>query len=180
MESNTTRSKWKLRDVIIEHSKSDDFYIAAQEWEPIWYDEDEDCQSECICGKQHIKELNAIKNKYTGYELIVGSECINYFMELDTTNVFKRLGEIKTNPELAMTPKLLNAISRLNILDNWQLNFYSNTSLKRNLNSKQMAKRIEINKKVVDVISKRRYQFIESQKSTSILSDTEVCELLGL
>ena len=181
MVSDLTRSKWKLRDVIIKYSKSNDFIEASREWDPIWYDEDTTCQSECICGKQHIKELNAIVNRFTGHELIVGSECINYFMDLDTTNIFKRLGEIKNDNQLAMTPKLLTAISRLNILTNQELTFYHNTALKRNLSHKQMAWRVSINKKVINTITSRRNKFIFEQKAgDSILSQREVDLLLGI
>lgn len=156
-EIEITRQKWKLRDVIIEHSISDDFIIAASEWIPVWYDEDESCESVCICGKKHIKELNAIKNKYNGTQLIVGSECINYFIaDLNTINVFKRLGEIKQDYTIAMTPKLLTAISRLNILTYGELNFYESTCRKRNLSTKQMNWRISINKKVIQTIAARR------------------------
>ena len=179
--SDDSRLKWKLRDVILEHSISDDFIIAAREWDPVWYDEDETCDSECICGKKHIKELNAIVNRFNGTELVVGSECINYFMDLDTTNVFKRLGEIKKDFRLPMTPKLLTAISRLNILNDWELTFYENTSRKRNLSAKQMNWRITINKKVIDTILIRRNKFMYDQNnSSSILTDDEVCNALGI
>ena len=181
MTSDITRSKWKLRDVILEHSISDDFIIASREWTPIWIDEDETCESECICGKKHIKELNAIEHNHSGTVLIVGSECINYFIDLDTTNVFKRLAEIKKDYTKPMTPKLLTAISRLNILNDWELNFYFNTSGKRKPSKKVMDVRIRINKKVISAIRARRNKYVHEQNSgSSILTDEQVCEALGI
>lgn len=174
-----SRNKWKLRDVILEYSESQDFASAAREWDPVWYDEDPTCDSECICGKKHIKELNAIKNRKNGTELIVGSECVNYFMEdLDTTNIFARLTELKSDITLPMTPKLLTAIEKLKILNNWDLAFYKNTQRKRSLNDKQLAKRISINRKVLSALAARKRGTERFKKANSILTDAEVKDML--
>jgi len=179
IKEETTRAQWKLRNVILEHSKSQDFSTASREWEPVWYDEDVECESECICGKQHIKELNAIRNKNNGVELIVGSECIKYFIEdLDTTNIFSRLTEIKSDPTKAMTPKLLAAIEKLNILNDWDLRFYKDTQRKQLLSLKQLEKRDSINKKVIHILACRKRATERLKEVNSILSEDEVNKIL--
>lgn len=57
---------------------------AVKEWEIIDCEEDEQCDSFCICGKEHIRYLYTIRNTETGKTLYpIGSSCIKKFQRDD-------------------------------------------------------------------------------------------------
>lgn len=72
--------KYDLINVVINNSVSDFWDNAVTEWDISYYEEDEDCSSKCICGKENIKYLFTIRNRLNGNELFpIGSRCIKRF-----------------------------------------------------------------------------------------------------
>jgi hypothetical protein len=47
---------------VLDASRSDYWETAVYEWEIVDYEEDESCESACICGKQGIRYLYTIRN----------------------------------------------------------------------------------------------------------------------
>ena len=69
---------------VLEASRSDCWEEAVYEWDIVDYEEDDDCESVCICGKQGIRYLYTIRNKETGKQLYpIGSSCIKRFERED-------------------------------------------------------------------------------------------------
>lgn len=69
---------------VLDASHSDYWETAVYEWEIVDYEEDESCESACICGKQGIRYLYTIRNKETGKQLYpIGSSCIKKFERED-------------------------------------------------------------------------------------------------
>lgn len=69
-----------LKAAVLPHCDSKSWKEACEEWRPDRFDEDEDCATDCVCGKDHIRYIHYIKHKRTGYELgPIGSECIHKF-----------------------------------------------------------------------------------------------------
>ena len=65
---------------VLDASYSDCWEDAVYEWEIVDYEEDEDCESVCICGKQGIRYLYTIRNRETRIQLYpIGSSCIRKF-----------------------------------------------------------------------------------------------------
>lgn len=65
---------------IIENSKSNTWEGAVHEWSISDWDEDPEVQETCICGKENIRYLYSIENKYTKKILEpIGSQCIKKF-----------------------------------------------------------------------------------------------------
>lgn len=65
---------------VINCSESDNWQDAVLEWDIEDCEEDLSCSSECICGKENIKYLYTIRNRYNGKMLFpIGSSCINKF-----------------------------------------------------------------------------------------------------
>ncbi len=63
---------------VIYSSESNKWESAAKEWKVIYYGEDEG--NTCICGKEEIKYISRIFNRFNGNELYpIGSRCINKF-----------------------------------------------------------------------------------------------------
>lgn len=73
---------------VIELSVSDNWGEAVEEWDIIDCEEDISCSSECVCGKENIRYLYAIRNVYNGSILFpIGSSCINKFGRRDLREV---------------------------------------------------------------------------------------------
>lgn len=69
---------------VINNSEADCWEDAALEWDIDDYEEDLSCSSECVCGKENIKYLYTIRNRYNGKTLFpIGSSCINKFERND-------------------------------------------------------------------------------------------------
>ena len=65
---------------VIRSSESDNWKDAVVEWDIDDCEEDLSCSSECVCGKENIKYLYTIRNRYSGRILYpIGSSCINKF-----------------------------------------------------------------------------------------------------
>lgn len=57
---------------------------AVREWEIVDCEEDEECESYCVCGKEHIRYLYTIRNVETGRQIYpIGSSCIQKFQRDD-------------------------------------------------------------------------------------------------
>ena len=69
---------------VIENSFGDTWDEAVEEWKITECEEDEECSSRCICGKEDIKYLYTIRNEYTNVVLFpIGSCCIKKFNRND-------------------------------------------------------------------------------------------------
>lgn len=69
---------------VIDNSVSNNWEGAVAEWDIVDFDEDKDLSSSCICGKEGIKYLYRIKNRFNNEELFpIGSTCINKFERED-------------------------------------------------------------------------------------------------
>ncbi len=73
---------------VISSSESDTWEEAVDEWEIVDCEEDMECRSACICGKENIRYLYTIQNTYNGNKLYpIGSSCINKFGRSDLREV---------------------------------------------------------------------------------------------
>ena len=83
---------------VIDESLADNFKEAVEEWDIIDCEVDENCSSRCICGKESIKYLFRIKNRFTKAELFpIGSRCIQKFERRDLNiqvTTYEKLGKL--------------------------------------------------------------------------------------
>ena len=100
-----------LINQVISESDSSTWEDAVQEWEIEDCDEDKECKSSCICGKEELRYLYTIRNQNNGNELFpIGSRCIKKFERDDlnyTTSLyeslFKLLHAIKDKKRIELT-----------------------------------------------------------------------------
>ena len=100
-----------LINQVISESDSSTWEEAVQEWEIEDCDEDKECKSSCICGKEELRYLYTIRNQNNGNELFpIGSRCIKKFERDDlnyTTSLyeslFKLLHAIKDKKRIELT-----------------------------------------------------------------------------
>lgn len=79
-----------LIKTVIDNSLGKTWEEAVKEWEIIDCEEDEECSSQCVCGKENIKYLYLIHNTLTGKQLFpIGSTCINKFERDDLNEEIK-------------------------------------------------------------------------------------------
>ncbi len=65
---------------VIESSEASDWASAVEEWDIVDCEEDRKLESACICGKERLRYLYTIQNRYNGNELYpIGSSCIRKF-----------------------------------------------------------------------------------------------------
>ena len=101
---------------VINNSESDNWQEAVTEWEIYDCEEDDSCSEECICGKENIKYLYAIRNVCNGRLLFpIGSSCIKKFNRTDLKeetalieSQFKLLHAVEEHRYLSLLPELFS------------------------------------------------------------------------
>lgn len=105
-----------LINVVLNNSNSSNWTDAVREWKIEDCEEDDLCQSTCICGKENIKYLFTIRNKYNNAILFpIGSTCINKFNREDLDNEvdlikqkYALVDAIKSKQYIELTPEFFS------------------------------------------------------------------------
>lgn len=150
-------NQFKLVEQVLNHSVSEDWDSALEEWMVIGFDYDNTGYSECACGKQHISELNYVRNKYTDVELVVGSECINKFFVnhgVDLNKVHASIKRVYKNRTKSLNIAIIVSANRYGIINYSEFKFYKDIIRKRELTSAQKRWKILINEKIMQKIKK--------------------------
>ena len=100
-----------LCSTVIDASEGHSWETAVLEWGIVDCEEDLSCSSKCICGKESIKYLYTIQNKYNANQLFpIGSSCIQKFgrsdLSTETTLIesqFKLWHAIENNKFLSLS-----------------------------------------------------------------------------
>jgi hypothetical protein len=143
-----------LREQIILRSIADNWDDAKDEWEVshIYLDHEGD---NCLC-TQDICECCVLCNIHTGEETIVGNVCVNRFLGIDHSTVFKCIGRIMDDPEFApVNHATVSYIYQRGWINDWERKFLYSTARKRSLSYKQAAKRHQINMTLIAKFSTR-------------------------
>ncbi len=146
----------QLKSKILEESISNNWNDARNEWEldVVWQS---DIPKECLCGHNPIINICVLINMHTKLTLEVGNICVNKFMGISEGGVLfnsinkcykdlnKSMGKIALDYMVAQSEKMDNNNDcRLN---DWEIEFYTNTLKRRKLTKKQNKHRVIINKK---------------------------------
>ena len=105
-----------LCSTVIDASKGNSWETAVLEWDIVDCEEDSSCSSTCICGKESIKYLYTIQNKYNANQLFpIGSSCIKKFgrsdLSTETTLIesqFKLWHAIENNKFLSLSSEFFS------------------------------------------------------------------------
>ena len=135
----------KLKQEILAHSVSEDWDSARHEWD-VTYSYAADNET-CICGKQHIVQVNVLENKFYGTELKVGSTCVNKFKQIDIAFVHLNLNKIRRNINARVNERTMAHLLKRNVINQVEYKFYVDVWRKRKLTHKQEWWIREINKK---------------------------------
>ena len=112
----------------------------------------------CLCGHYPIVELCHLTNRYTNEDVVVGNVCVTKFMHVDVpvAQIIPSILRIKDNLSNSINEKLLDVVIDKNLINEWEINFYSNTIRKRKLSFLQEDKRKKINSKIIQSLTKQK------------------------
>lgn len=139
---------FQLHQAVLSNSVSEDWDSALEEWKHVGFDYVQQ-DGVCACGKQHISELNYVKNIYTDAELVIGSECINKFFNYEIANVHDTIKRVIKDNKKSLSRSLVIKAVQAQVITKWEWGFYSDIIRKRKLSSKQWYNKQRINDKIL-------------------------------
>jgi len=148
-------SQEKLKKEILDLSDGQTWSEALREWnlEAVFWEDDPET---CLCGKFPIKELCYLRNRVNGYRALVGNVCVKRFMGLPSGKIFDSLKRVATDEERALNEETVEHAHDKGWITDWEHGFYMGTWRKRTLSERQLAKRVEINRRVMRAIRNAR------------------------
>jgi len=141
-------SEYKLTAEIIRLSSTTNWATARSEWSLLEVYESVEPDT-CLCGHFPIIEICVIANKRNGNKAIVGNVCVNKFLGLPSDNIFRSVKRVAKDNAKSLSVEAINHAHAKNWINNWERGFSLDTRRKRNMSEKQIAKRVQINKKVM-------------------------------
>jgi hypothetical protein len=144
-------SEYQLTEKIIALSVAKTWDKAKLEWGllDVYWEKEPDT---CLCGHYPINEICILRNNKNGEQAIVGNCCVKKFTGLPSDKIFQALKKIHRNIEKALNAETIEHAHQKRWINDWEYDFYFDTMRKRNLSKKQMDKRIQINKKILNRI----------------------------
>ena len=139
-------SEYKLTAEIISLSQSDIWDKAKLEWalNEIYQAEEPET---CLCGHFPIIEICVLRNKFNGNNATVGNCCVKKFIGLPSDKIFQAVKKVKKDNQKSLNAEAIEYGKNKGWLNQWEYDFYMDIMRKRNLSSKQLRKKIQINKK---------------------------------
>lgn len=139
---------FKLAQEIIARSVADNWDEAKSEW-ALDYVFDSEVLGECLCGHYPIREFCVIRNRKNGNLATVGNHCVRKFLGLPTDKLFSAFRRISGDLTSALNAEAVEYAHSKHWMNDWARKFSLDTMRKRMLSSRQMAKRVEINRAIL-------------------------------
>lgn len=140
--------RYRLPEEIIALSVAENWDEARLEWriEDIYWEEVPDT---CLCGQFPINEMCYLRNIENGRRALVGNVCVRKFMGLPSGQMFDAIKRVAKDDSKPLNAEAIGHAFAKGWITEWERKFYFDTWRKRNLSLKQMAKRIQINTRVL-------------------------------
>lgn len=137
----------RLREEILARSVADTWDAAKLEWalSNVFLS---DTLGTCLCGHPITKHC-VLANQLRGYEVVVGNVCLEQFTGLSSERLFASLRRISADIGAALSTDAIELACDQGWLSEWETTFYRDTRKKRRLTERQLAKRQQINSKVL-------------------------------
>lgn len=150
-----THHDFPLGRRIVELSEADDWDRARLEWriEDIYIQRRPET---CLCGHFPINELCVLRNKKNHNKATVGNVCVKKFMKLPSERMFDAIKRVTADETKAFNVQVIEHSFAKHWINDWEKKFYLDTWRKRNLSGPQLAKRREINRKVLAQVRTNR------------------------
>ena len=148
MKMTESADGYKLGREIIALSEADRWDRARLEWwiEEIYIQREPET---CLCGHFPINELCVLRNEKNGHSAIVGNVCVKKFMKLSSDKMFAAIKRVTDDETNAFNVELIEHAFTKGWINQWERGFYLDTWRKRKLSDRQMAKRLQFNRKIL-------------------------------
>lgn len=145
-----TSNEKQLISILLSKSSSGNWEVAKLQWEISGIHIGEDT---CSCGKTPIKFICQMRNTVTGNTAILGSTCVEKYLSIKCTMVFK---DMLVNP-VGRFVKLdtLDFAHRLKYVNDWEYNCYLDLqkwAKRKPLTIKQEAVRDKVNNNIARLL----------------------------
>jgi hypothetical protein len=147
----------QLKAAILKLSRATDWETARKEWQlSNVYDSDE--PDTCLCGHYPIIEICEIENRVTGNRTDVGNVCIKRFLGFRSDLIFQALKRIRKEMTKSLNADAITFFRQRGAITDWEYGFLQDTLRKRNLSDRQLAARVNINRKVLAALQRRGFR----------------------
>lgn len=149
------KNRLRLAREIVALSDSDSWESAKLEWDlaEVYYLDE---PSTCLCGHTPIIEICVLRNRQNGNQAEVGNVCVNNFLGLESNLIFDGLRRILADSSAALNAAATGHAYDHGWITDWEWEFCQDTRRKRKLSSRQLQKRIQINKRVLAHTRRRK------------------------
>jgi hypothetical protein len=148
-------SQEKLHFEIIVRSEATTWEKARQEWglKDVWMSDEPET---CLCGHHPINEICEIENRENGTTTEVGNCCVNHFLGIDSDQIFRSIKNVLKEAGASFNPPTIELAHQLRIIGDKDREFYLDIWRKRELTSKQLKWKQDINRKLMARFVKKR------------------------
>jgi len=147
-------SEYKLTQGIINLSKSNIWDVAKLEWSLLEVYEAEEPET-CLCGHYPIIEVCVLSNTENRNFTNVGNCCVKKFIGLPSDKIFQAVKRVRKDNEKSLNAEAIQYAYDKDWINDWEHDFYLGIMRKRNLSSKQLDKKIQINEKLARNMKRR-------------------------
>jgi hypothetical protein len=130
---------------IINCSTSTDWESAKKEWEIFEISISNEPQK-CLCGH--------FPNKKNGTVVKVGRCCLTKFLDIKTDHFQKAMNALEEDINITLTEKIVSLSKKARAISTWEMMFYKNIRIKKNLDNLKLNMKIEINTKILNYFTK--------------------------
>lgn len=140
--------EFQLTREILARSKATVWDLAKLEWtlqEVFESDEPETC----LCGHYPIIENCVLRNKINGAFATVGNCCVKRFIGLPSDLIFQAVKRVRLDLGKSLNAEAVDHAHQRGWINDWERDFYIRIMRKRKLSPRQIAKKRQINEKVL-------------------------------
>lgn len=143
-----SHNEYQLTQQILRLSNFDSWQVARTEWDlQEIYVEDE--PRTCLCTHFPIIEVCVLRNRLNGNVAEVGNVCVNKFIGIPSKIIFDGIKRVAKDRTKALNASAAHYAFRKGWINDWEHGFLTDTARKKVLSAKQMAKRDQINQRVL-------------------------------
>jgi hypothetical protein len=148
--SGNGHAPFRLAEEIVNRSVAESWHDARIEWElESVFVSKLDEPGTCLCGHYPIREHCVLRNRENDNVVVVGNCCVRRFLDMPSERVFRGLRRIVRDVEAALGPATVEFAHGRGWINDWERSFLLDTARKQRPSARVLAKRAEINAKVL-------------------------------
>lgn len=143
-----SHNEYQLTQRILGLSEAKQWALARAEWDlhEIYFVDE---PTTCLCTHFPIIEVCVLHNRLNGKLAEVGNVCVNKFLGLPSKIIFDGLKRVAKDGSKTLNASAVHYAYRKGWVNDWEYGFLNSTARKKLLTGKQLAKREDINRRVL-------------------------------